>query len=128
MSAYVKLQAFRQIPGGLTASYQTVHVGGVDYSLPMPFTEVADPVVVAPLMEVSEDGRSVSLRMDRWRVLNLDRNLQLPLHLADMATAVRAARGFERDTGISWHSSETDLSAWVLAWLEQERTRTGGDR
>lgn len=128
MSAFVKLTSVRPFPGGYSIPARTMRLDGVDYELPVPFVEISGPVVVAPVMETSEDTRAVSIRMDRWEVLHLDAGLRLPMHLADMATAVRAARDFDADPGISWQSSETDFHTWVLTWLEQERARAGGDR
>lgn len=127
MTARVTLSALRQFPGGFSTPSITQQVGDVEYTIPLPFQEVAGHVVIYPSMEPAEDGSAVSLRLDRWVVLHLQHGLRLPLLLPDMATAARAGRDFEKDPGISWTSDPTELESWAASWLDQEQSRKAGE-
>lgn len=129
MSAYVKLASVRQVSGGVAMSSRTIRVADVDYDVALPFVEVADPVVVTPVMELGADGRSVSIRLDRWEVVHLDLNLRIPLVVGEMSGAVRVAREFERDPGVSWRSEPDELRRWAWSWAEGDNALdVGGDR
>lgn len=131
---HVNLTNVHVTSGGVEVPDVTVSVRGVAYTLPAPqygLTGV-NRVCVCPFAEADEEGNSIRLRLDKWRVVcDLGRRFRsLPLNLADMATAVRAAKEFESDPGIDWEAPPEELEAWAVIFLERERERArqDGDR
>lgn len=122
------MSAVRRFPGGYSAPLITQQVGDVEYTLPLPFQEVTDSAAIYPAMEPTEDGSAISMRLDRWVVVNLQHGTRLSLLLPDMATAARAARDFEREPGISWTSDWTELESWANSWIHREQERKAGEQ
>jgi hypothetical protein len=106
----------------------SVELGGVTYQIPLPFLQVSGPVVLTPLIETDEQSRSIELRVGRWQVTHLDSGRRLPAVLGTEAVALRMAREFEADRGISWDSDDIEVQSWTAAWLEQNVSSAGGDR
>lgn len=128
MTARVTLTALRQVPGGFQASAITHRIGGVEYTLPIPFQEVIGSVVIFPEIVPTEDGSAISLQLSRWTVLHLERSVRLPLVCPDMAAAAQAARDFEADPGISWSSEPAELESWAACWVAKEESRKAGEQ
>lgn len=126
MTAHVKLVHLFQNSRGVGAHSVTVSVDGTVYDLPLPLQVVSGSVAIMPDVEADEDRSAVVMRMNRWKVVHLDEGRQLTIGLRDMATATRAARDFEADHGVSWHSDPADIDAWCVAWLDAEVAREGG--
>ncbi|WP_243790173.1 hypothetical protein [Saccharopolyspora gloriosae] len=127
MSTHVTLSSIRWVDRGFAEMGCTVSVGDDSFTMPVPYQLIDGPVGVHPELYVNEGARSVAWRMDRWAVRNTELQRALPLSLMSMATAVRVAREFAADSGISWQSDEFELSAWSSAWVERNGTVSGGE-
>jgi hypothetical protein len=128
MTVRVQLGGIRQVPNGVAVHYARCEVRGVEYQFPLPSQEVANEVVIHPLIEGDEASGAISLRTDKWVVSHLGHKRNIPFVLPDMAAAARVAREFEADPGISWLSDPADLESWAVARWERENTPSGGDR
>ncbi|MEV6226536.1 hypothetical protein AB0L88_01435 [Saccharopolyspora shandongensis] len=129
MSTHVNLVDMRIGSGIVSAPSTTLTVRGVMYTMPLPAHQINGSTVVFPAPEPDEETNSIRVRFDQWRIgRDVGPWRQLPLHCPDMAAAVKVAMEFESDPGISWDSSEEDLGAWAVAFVERDRARSGGDR
>lgn len=127
MSAHVELTNLRWVPQGFSLMTRTARVGEDEFTVPMPCQFLDGPVAVVPQLDVDEQTPSLTWRLDRWTVTHTDRKQSLPVSTAGMAAAVRAAREFEADPGISWSSDEVEIGAWASAWVERENARMRGE-
>lgn len=128
---HVNLMNVRPVPGGVRVPSVTVTVRDVAYTIATPAYQVNDSVVAFPAIETDEETNSIRVRFDAWRIARDSgpgQWRQLPLDFRDMAAAVKAAMQFESDPGISWDSSEEDLGAWAVAYVERDRAQSGGGR
>ena len=127
MSAHVELTNIRWFAGGFTMMSRAVQIGENEFTVPLPCQFVSGSVALVPQMEVDEDSQALTWRMNRWTVQHTERKQVLPLSVAGMASAVRAARDFEADPGVGWHSDPVEIESWASAWAERENARMRGD-
>lgn len=128
MSAHIELTNRLSFPGGFEELSFSFWIGQGSFTMPLPCQFVSGPVAVTPVRAVDEQGQAVTLRLDRWQVLHSTRKQLLPMVFPSMAWAVRAARGFEDDPGISWDSPEVEIESWAATWAERANATRGGEQ
>lgn len=125
MGAYVEMDATINNPSGYVVYRSEVRIGDVTYGIPIGFVKVSDHPVVFVRPKIVPNGRVAEIQFDSWWVVNPEAGRELPAAAKDMDLAVRLAREFNADPAVSWSSTDEDMKAWLMAFIERYEA---GDR